>query len=45
MIVPLTEFQEVVEDIEGLATVAERREASTISHEKLVTALKRDGLL
>jgi hypothetical protein len=45
VIVPLAEFQELLEDIEDLATIAERREESTISHEKLVTVLKRDGLL
>ena len=45
VIVPLAEFQELVEDIEDLATVAERREEPTISHEELVTMLKRDGLL
>ncbi|MGI8425068.1 MAG: hypothetical protein ACR2M4_00395 [Actinomycetota bacterium] len=45
VIVPLAEFKELVEDIEDLATVAERREESTISHEELVTVLKRDGLL
>jgi len=45
VIVPLAGFQELLEDIEDLATIAERREESTISHEKLVTVLKRDGLL
>jgi hypothetical protein len=45
VIVPLAEFQELLEDIEDLATVAERREESTISHEALVTILKRDGFL
>jgi hypothetical protein len=45
VIVPFAEFQELVEDIEDLATVAERRAESTIAHEELVTVLKRDGLL
>ena len=45
VIVPLAEFQELLKDIEDLATIAERREESTISHEKWVTVLKRDGLL
>ena len=45
VIVPLAEFQELMEDIEDLATVAERREESTIAHEESVTVLKRDGLL
>jgi len=45
VIVPLAKFQEILEDMEDLATVAERREESTISHEALVAELKRDGLL
>ncbi len=34
-----------MEDIEDLAAVAERREEPVISHEQLLTELKRDGLL
>jgi hypothetical protein len=45
VILPIVEFQELLEDIEDLATVAERREEPTISHEELVAELKRDGLL
>lgn len=45
VILPLPEFEELIEDIEDLAKVAERREEPTISHEALVARLKRDGLL
>lgn len=45
VILPIYEFEELVEDIEDLAAVAERREEPTISHEDLITELKRDGLL
>ena len=45
VILPLDEFQELMEDIEDLAAVAERREEPTISHEQLLVELKRDGLL
>ena len=38
-------FQALLEDIEDLATVAERRDESTISHDELLAELKRDGLL
>ena len=38
VILPLEEFQELMEDIEDLAAVAERREESTISHEQLRTS-------
>jgi len=45
VILPISEFEELIEDIEDLATVAERREEPTISHEAFVAELKKDGLL
>ena len=45
VILPLSEFVELVEDIEDLAVVAERRDEPTISHEKLLQELSKDGLV
>ena len=45
VILPISEFHELLEDIEDLATVAERRDEPTISHKQLITELKRDGLI
>lgn len=45
VILPVAEFEELMEDIQDLATVAERREEPTLSHEALVAELKDDGLL
>jgi hypothetical protein len=45
VVLPLVTFQELIEDIEDLAAVAERRQEPTISHEQLVKVLKKDGLL
>ncbi|MDI6751909.1 MAG: hypothetical protein QME07_03520 [bacterium] len=45
IVLPLTEFRELLEDIEDLAIVAERRDEPTISHKELVGELKRDGLI
>jgi hypothetical protein len=45
VVLPIETFQELLEDIEDLATVAERREEPTIPHEVLLAELKRDGLL
>ncbi len=45
VILPLPEFIELIEDIEDLAVIAERREEPTISHEELVRELKKDGLV
>ena len=45
VIMPINEFQELIEDIEDLATIAERREEPTISHQHLLAELKQDGLI
>lgn len=45
VIVPIAEFEELLEDVEDLAAVAERREESTISHDELLAELKQNGLL
>ena len=45
IIMPIAEFEELMEDIEDLAAVAERREEPTVSHEDLLVELKRDGLI
>jgi hypothetical protein len=45
VLMPIEEFEELLEDLEDLAVVAERRDEPRIAHDDLVTALKRDGLL
>ena len=45
VIIPIDEFQELLEDIEDLALVAERRDEPTVPHKQLIAELKRDGLL
>jgi hypothetical protein len=45
VILPIQEFQELLEDIEDLAAVAERREEPSIAHDELLTELRRNGLL
>jgi hypothetical protein len=45
VIVPIENFEELLEDIEDLATVAERREEPTITHDQLLAELKQDGLI
>jgi ABC-type uncharacterized transport system substrate-binding protein len=45
VIVPIDNFEELMEDIEDLAAVAERREEPVITHEQLLSELKQDGLL
>jgi hypothetical protein len=45
IILPIEEFQELLEYVEDLAALAERRDEPTVSHGQLVTELRRDGLL
>lgn len=45
VIVPIGEFEELLEDVEDLAVVAERRDEPTVSHDELLAELKREGLL
>jgi PHD/YefM family antitoxin component YafN of YafNO toxin-antitoxin module len=45
VILPLDEFKDLLEDVEDLAAIAERRDEPTISHDELLAELKRDGLV
>jgi len=45
VILSISTFQELIEDIEDLAAVAERRDEPTISHQKFLAELKNDGLI
>ncbi len=44
VVLPLADYEKLIEDLEDLAVVAERREEPTVSHEQLKAELKRDGL-
>ncbi len=45
VILPLHEFEELMEDLDDLAAVAKRRDEPTTPHEDFVAELRRDGLL
>jgi len=45
VILPVEEFEELLEDLNDLAVVAERRDSATIPHEAVRAELKRDGFL
>lgn len=45
VVLPLEEYQAMLEDLEDLAVVAERREEAAVSHDELLARLKADGLL
>ena len=45
VILPIEVFRELLEDLEDLGAIAERRDDPTISHEELVSELKKNGLI
>jgi len=45
VILPIQEFDELLEDLADLAVVAERREEATIAHAEVVAGLREHGHL
>ena len=45
VVLPITEYEKLLEDLDDLAAIAERREEPTIPHEQFKGELRRDGLL
>lgn len=45
VVLPISDYEKLLEDLEDLAVAAERRDEPTIPHEQFVSELKRDGLV
>ena len=45
VILPIADFEELLEDLQDLAIVGERRDEPTISHQELIAELEKDGIL
>ena len=45
VILPIEEFEELLEDLEDLAVIVERRDETTLSHKEVIAKLKQNGLL
>lgn len=45
VILPIDEFEELLEDLHDLAVVAERRDEPTVSFEDVKNRLKADGII
>jgi PHD/YefM family antitoxin component YafN of YafNO toxin-antitoxin module len=43
VVLPVEEYEELMEDVADLAAIAERRNEETIDHAELVRQLKADG--
>jgi PHD/YefM family antitoxin component YafN of YafNO toxin-antitoxin module len=45
VLLPIAEFEQIMEDLDDLAKIAERRDEQTISQTDLIAELKSDGLI
>jgi PHD/YefM family antitoxin component YafN of YafNO toxin-antitoxin module len=45
VVIPVREYEKLLEDLHDLAKIAERRDEPTISHAELKKRLKKDGLI
>ena len=45
VVIPIAQFEDLLEDMEDLASAAERRDEPSVSHAAALGELKRDGLL
>ena len=45
VILPIGEYEDLLEDLQDLAVAAQRKQEATISHEQLLAELNKDGLL
>ncbi len=45
VVLPLEEYEELLEDLHDLAVIAERRDEYTVDFEELKKRLKSDGLI
>ena len=45
VVLPISDYEKLIEDLDDLAIAAERRAEPAIPHEQFKAELKRDGLL
>ena len=45
VILPIREYEELLEDLHDVAVLAERRDEPTVPHEEVVAQLREDGYL
>jgi hypothetical protein len=45
VLMPLSDYERLLEDLSDLAAIADRRDEPSISHEQFVAELKADGRL
>ena len=45
VVVPIADYEKLIEDLDDLAVIAERRDEPSISHAEMIAELRRDGAI
>jgi hypothetical protein len=45
VVLPIGDYEKLLEDLDDLAVVAERRDEPVVPHDQFIAELKRDGIL
>ena len=45
VVLPISDYEKLMEDLDDLAVIAERRDEPTIAHKEFIAELKRDGIV
>lgn len=45
VLMPIADYERLMEDLSDLAAIADRRKEQTVSHEEFLAELKKDGIL
>jgi len=45
VVLPISDYEKLMEDLDDLAVVAERRDEPAIPHQEFIADLKRDGII
>ena len=45
VVLPISYYEKLLEDLDDLAAIAERREEPAVPHDQFIAELKRDGLV
>ncbi len=45
VVLPISDYEKLLEDLDDLAVVAERRNEPTVPHQQFIADLKSDGIL
>ena len=45
VLLPIREYEALIEDLNDLAAIADRRDESTVPHDEFLAELRKDGIL